>query len=869
MIIIGGKPYRTLADPIYTNGKRVQKVFVNGKQAYPEVYEKPAIGASGNVLKIRGKHTSEFNFYCLEQGDDYGFNTVFRGTVSFAAYMNMGFQPFRSFDVAGKTRYEAVSLSPENIKSEYERFVYSDRTIPSYYFKERDGSYWNAIYGNGNVHVVPYMGEDRIIEELQADVYFWQKWGPENEYIYLDLPYFDSYFCESHSFCKIVFKINIDPFYIPMGSKGITEDADRYYIQDTFNNIASAFNNKIYTIYSGSESTTSDVYETTFGPNLTYASSRINIDGCTFYEDRNGTIRCSKRYGHPYAYSSSQLEYEDMAIAHDNPNPNGDINSFSVYFSNNFQTSSNIINPYSLRIDIKQWLKHRGIIEPIPSDTTNNVQQYPTGSPVNIRLGPISLNAIGDDVIYLGSSIDPVTNTVVPTVQKEDLLDYDGTEEIIEPVIDTNMQFGYSEDEVHKQMYRTTELKSYDMSAIYDGDISHLVVDIDCPNVSIIGRGGLNTCFRLLSAIFPKVREIGELALAYCYNLIHADFPLLTTIESQAFMRNIELKIANFPACTTIKASAFCDCYRLESPHLPNVSIIEQNAFYNCYLLKEAVFPMLKYVSRYTFCNCADISTVYTPIASYIGSNAFRSCSSLTTITATMAESIGSLAFDGCTSLNYVNFPNCSAVNASAFRSCYSLTRADFIHCETIMESMFADCSSLETVNFPECNWIEASAFLNCTSLKNVNFQKASRIQNCVFEGCTALLSTNFQMADTIGYRAFERCSSLKELSFPNVEDVFTGAFSNCTSLETITFNKLSRIGSYSYIFYGCKNLKSLFLLYSNRGYGCNLHSNYSNAFENSSLLDGTCKIYVPSETYSFYMIYWSQFASQIVSITS
>lgn len=47
MIRIGGKEFRTLAQPIFVNGKHVREVWANGIQVYPETLH-------GNTIKIRG-----------------------------------------------------------------------------------------------------------------------------------------------------------------------------------------------------------------------------------------------------------------------------------------------------------------------------------------------------------------------------------------------------------------------------------------------------------------------------------------------------------------------------------------------------------------------------------------------------------------------------------------------------------------------------------------------------------------------------------------------------------------------------------------------------------------------------------------------
>ena len=47
MIKIAGKEFRTLAQPIYVNGRHVRQVWANGEMVYPETLH-------GNTIKIRG-----------------------------------------------------------------------------------------------------------------------------------------------------------------------------------------------------------------------------------------------------------------------------------------------------------------------------------------------------------------------------------------------------------------------------------------------------------------------------------------------------------------------------------------------------------------------------------------------------------------------------------------------------------------------------------------------------------------------------------------------------------------------------------------------------------------------------------------------
>lgn len=65
-IQIGNNIWRTLAEPIYVNGKVVKEVWANGLMVYPE-----RINMRGNFIKIRGWRHVEASGANVQQADDY------------------------------------------------------------------------------------------------------------------------------------------------------------------------------------------------------------------------------------------------------------------------------------------------------------------------------------------------------------------------------------------------------------------------------------------------------------------------------------------------------------------------------------------------------------------------------------------------------------------------------------------------------------------------------------------------------------------------------------------------------------------------------------------------------------------------------
>ena len=202
-------------------------------------------------------------------------------------------------------------------------------------------------------------------------------------------------------------------------------------------------------------------------------------------------------------------------------------------------------------------------------------------------------------------------------------------------------------------------------------------------------------------------------------------------------------------------------------------------------------------------------------------------------------EKIGSYAFGNCTNLQTANFPKCSQLGSSAFYRCSKITDAIFPECQTVYTGAFTYCSSLTTAYFQKATDFSMYAFNECYNLTSIEAPLLESVGGYTFANCSKLSEVNFPLLKEIGgtwepyafastglksvyfplvsfvcSSAFIYCKSLTTASLTNVIQFGAGVFSSCTSLETVT------LGAYSYssitnpanLFYGCTNLKSIYV---------------------------------------------------------
>ncbi len=374
--------------------------------------------------------------------------------------------------------------------------------------------------------------------------------------------------------------------------------------------------------------------------------------------------------------------------------------------------------------------------------------------------------------------------------------------------------------------------------------------------VTSIGNYAFRGCTKLDSVTFEEVSQcasIGGYAFQDCGNLINITIPSsVTSIDWYAFRGCTSLTSITIPSnVTSIGISAFEGCSKLSDISIEGSPQIGRKAFYNTAYYNNAgnwenkVLYLGSYLieAKDTIESCA-IKEGTTIIADY----AFSDCTSLTNITIPVGvTSIGSSAFEGCTSLESIIIPeSVTSIESWAFYKCTGLESITLPFIGNTLDGtqnnhfgyIFGASSysqnkeqvpsSLKTVIITDGTSIGSSAFYGCDSLKSV----------IIPEGVTS-----------IGQFAFENCVGLTSITIPaSVQEIadgfvlsgynnYRGVFSGCTGLRTIKFEhvgQLSKIGSFA--FYGCSNLRSVYIKDMTAWLTADFSKSYSNPLHGANL---------------------------------
>ena len=156
-------------------------------------------------------------------------------------------------------------------------------------------------------------------------------------------------------------------------------------------------------------------------------------------------------------------------------------------------------------------------------------------------------------------------------------------------------------------------------------------------------------------------------------------------------------------------------------------------------------------------------------------------------------------------------------------------------------------------------------AFAQCQALTSVNCPAVENAGRFAFSYCTALTSVNLPMLTNMGGiegHVFEQCSALTSVNLPMVTTILPNTFNTCRVLQKVDLSSVSIIDQFA--FYSCFALTSLILRNTNV-----VNLKQTNAFQNMSMANGACYIYVPSVLVDAYKAAtnWSTYASQIRAI--
>lgn len=399
---------------------------------------------------------------------------------------------------------------------------------------------------------------------------------------------------------------------------------------------------------------------------------------------------------------------------------------------------------------------------------------------------------------------------------------------------------------------------------------SYGLSSLDTPNVSSVGKYGLNNARNLTSINFIP-QKLGENAFSYCTNLTGVvlsavkDIPPfcfdncqkltvslsnVETIGNEAF-HNTPITVANMDNVISLSGWVFWDCINLVSVYAPNLKEITDTAFRWCESLKSVDFPeltsvgelafegdftyhdaniynikcpKLKYIGNSAF-TYSKISSLYIPECLSIGNNAFSSCGSLLSIYCPNVEIIGSTPFSQCTKLVSVIIGEDNQFYCNVDSMLLTKDKQNLVWCstaktgdiqlptETISVLPYAlQNSKITTMYGQHIKDVGAYAFSYSKNLTAVSFPELSNLEGCAFDDCSNLKLINLSGVKKLGFNNnddhFYNCTSLISADFPYLSNLSYGMFRGCKSLQFVNAPNATDF-SY-YVFENCEKLSAV-----------------------------------------------------------
>lgn len=252
----------------------------------------------------------------------------------------------------------------------------------------------------------------------------------------------------------------------------------------------------------------------------------------------------------------------------------------------------------------------------------------------------------------------------------------------------------------------------------------------------------------------------------------------------QLDLKNGLLEIAD--GYTAIKQNAFASQSGIVKLSLPYTLVtLETGAFHDCYSLEEVEFRSKNNQTAFeTMAAAASSSTSY---------GVFQNCYALSKINLPSNDSfkvIGDKAFANCYSLETITIPKgIETIGSTAGTSSYSSPTTSTV-------GAFGRCFALKSVTLPSTlKKLNDYTFANCTALSEITIPASvEKIGIGVFALCESLETLDLS-----------KCTKLKELGNSAFRE------SGLTSFEIPkSITKLGTGTSYGYVFYQCKNLKTV-----------------------------------------------------------
>lgn len=353
----------------------------------------------------------------------------------------------------------------------------------------------------------------------------------------------------------------------------------------------------------------------------------------------------------------------------------------------------------------------------------------------------------------------------------------------------------------------------------------------------------------ITEAVFPNVSVIGK-GRGFVY-----DTNNMRSVSGATFMSCSQLSRISFPNCKSfVFVRNFCDCYELESAIFPNFEsdTIQASTFLNCSKLSTVDFPTVDTVDGSAFSNCVNLQTFNTQVGlSYISRSAFYNCTLLENIKLTSNDlRVGTSAFYSCgfksmnidcnsALLEAYAFANCRLIENFTIKTATELSfysNGIFMGCSSLKEvtisvesgqitfgsgALFSNCISLENISLsaPDgVKFLSSYLFNNCSALKWGDLSNANIVEfvaaSC-FANCSNLDYAYFPEASKIaGAFAFDECRKLSYVYAPKVLNFGSaGMFMSCTNLSYIYTPVVSSFSGNYFIFNGCVNLASIYIM--------------------------------------------------------
>ena len=353
--------------------------------------------------------------------------------------------------------------------------------------------------------------------------------------------------------------------------------------------------------------------------------------------------------------------------------------------------------------------------------------------------------------------------------------------------------------------------------------------------VTALGDHAFDGFTNLTSFTIPKnITSIGEYAFANCTGLTSLTIPTwISTINAGTFQNCTGLKSIVIPNnVTSIGNFAFNGCTSMTGVvfeegdevltlgnHTYASSAEGKGLFYDCPLQSAYIGRPLSYNSTYWY-----------------GYSPFAKNGTLTEAHfGNPVKAIQSYLFYGCKSLKSLQYKsNCSpsSIESYAFSGCTSLTESDVVYptsVQNIGEGAFSGCTSLEGYTIPNhVKTVGDYVFQNCEKMKAVVVKPSVKsIGNGVFNGCTAMTGVVFEDGDevlTLGYNTYASSAEGKGLFYDcPLQSTYIGRPLSYNSTYWYGYSPFARnealteakFGEHvkaiqSYLFYGCKLLKTL-----------------------------------------------------------